>query len=202
VIALQQVGFLPSEKPKMTYSTDAQLDHVSAFIEALGLEDVVMVGESYGGWVTAAYAARAARPASGLAPVARFAIVCGAVGLTEPRRRQARGFVDDTLAAEIEARLGDLNPFEAANDPTRQAILEESDLVRGQPDAVALSRIAVPTLLLWGEQDEMVPLDYGRAAAAAIPGAQLVVLPNVGHIPSVEAPAEFIRIITDFAAKP
>ena len=41
---------------------------------------------------------------------------------------------------------------------------------------------------------------YGRAAVAAIPGSQLVVLPGVGHIPSIEAPRDFVRILTDFAA--
>ncbi len=64
----------------------------------------------------------------------------------------------------------------------------------------ALGRIATPTLLLWGEDDDLVPVMFGRAAAAAIPGSELVVLPGVGHIPSIDAPRDFVRILTDFAA--
>ena len=45
-----------------------------------------------------------------------------------------------------------------------------------------------------------MPVRYGRTAAAAIPGSQLVVLPGVGHIPSIDAPRDFVRILTDFAA--
>ena len=59
----------------------------------------------------------------------------------------------------------------------------------------------MPVLLLWGAEDELIPLQFGEAAAAAIPGAELVVLPRVGHIPSVEAPDDFVRILTDFAAR-
>ncbi len=50
------------------------------------------------------------------------------------------------------------------------------------------------------EKGEGPPVRFGRAAAAAIPGSQLVVLPGVGHIPSIEAPRDFVRILTDFAA--
>jgi pimeloyl-ACP methyl ester carboxylesterase len=107
---------------------------------------------------------------------------------------------DTPLWRSIVQRLPDLNPHDAANNPTREKIFAASDLGRGWPDNAALAQIAAPTLLLWGEADELVPVRYGRAAAAAIPGAQLVVLPGIGHIPSIEAPRDFVRILTDFAA--
>jgi len=100
----------------------------------------------------------------------------------------------------IVPRLPELNPHDLANNPTRERIFAASDLGRGWPDAAALGQIGAPTLLLWGEEDPLVPVRYGRAAAAAIPGSRLVVLPGVGHIPSIEAPRDFVRILTDFAA--
>src|SRR6185437_3018304 len=84
VVAPQLVGFLPSEQPDITYSTDAQLAHLSGFLTALGLEGCTLAGESYGGWLVAAYAARAAEPGAQLARVGRYAILCGAVGITIP----------------------------------------------------------------------------------------------------------------------
>ena len=205
VVAPQLVGFLPSEQPDIAYSTDAQLAHLSGFLAALGLEGCTLAGESYGGWLVAAYAARAAEPGSQLARVARFAILCGAVGIKIPAQAlQApppqRPPPDTPLWRAILQRLPELNPHDAANNPTRQAILAASDLGKGWPDAAALGKIATPTLLLWGEDDELVPVKFGRAAAAAIPDSQLVVLPGVGHIPSIDAPRDFVRILTDFAA--
>jgi pimeloyl-ACP methyl ester carboxylesterase len=202
VVAPQLVGFLPSEQPDITYSTDAQLAHLSGFLEALDLTGCTLAGESYGGWLVAAYAARAAEPGQALARVARYAILCGAVGVirtgqTPPAPRPPP---ETPLWRAIMGRLPELNPHDVANNRTRERIFAASDLGRGWPDAAALARIATPTLLLWGEDDELVPVRYGRAAAAAIPGSQLVVLPGVGHIPSIEAPRDFVRILADFAA--
>jgi pimeloyl-ACP methyl ester carboxylesterase len=203
VVAPQLIGFLPSAQPDILYSTDAQLAHLSGFLEALGLEDCALAGESYGGWLVAAYAARSAEPGSGLARVGRYAILCGAVGVIRtgeipPAPRQPP---DTPLWRAIARRLPKLNPHDAANNWARERIFAASDLGRGWPDATALARISAPTLLLWGEADEFVPVRYGRAAAAAIPGSKLVELAGVGHIPSIEAPREFVDILAEFAAR-
>ncbi len=202
VIAPQLVGFLPSEQPDIVYSTDAQLAHLSGFLQALDLADCALAGESYGGWLVAAYAARAAEPGSTLARVARYAILCGAVGVirTAQTPPTPRAPPDTPLWRAIVQRLPELNPHDAANNWARERIFAASDLGRGWPDAAALAKIATPVMLLWGEADELVPVQYGQAAAAAIPGSQLVVLPDVGHIPSIDAPRDFVRILTDFAA--
>ncbi len=55
VVAPQLIGFLPSEQPDMVYSTEAQLAHLSGFLEALHLEGCTLAGESYGGWLVGAY---------------------------------------------------------------------------------------------------------------------------------------------------
>src|SRR5579871_4658527 len=203
VVAPQLVGFLPSEQPDMTYSTDAQLVHLSAFLAELGLAGCTLAGESYGGWLVAAYAARAAEPGSTLTHAGRYAILCGAVGLirTGEAPPAPRAPPDTPLWRAIAKRLPVLNPHDTANNFARERIFAASDLGRGWPDAAALGRIATPTLLLWGEDDELVPVRYGSAAAAAIPGSQLVVLPGVGHIPSIESPGDFVRILTDFVAR-
>ena len=205
VVAPQLVGFLPSEQPDMVYSTDAQLASLSGFLEALGLAGCTLAGESYGGWLVAAYAARAAEPGSTLTRVGRYAILCGAVGIKIPANAvsgppQVRPPPDTPLWRAIIQRLPELNPHDAANNPTRERILAASDLGKGWPDEAALARIGTPTLVLWGEDDDLVPVKFGHAAAAAIPGSQLVVLPGVGHIPSIDAPRDFVRILTDFAA--
>ena len=58
--------------------------------------------------------------------------------------------------------------------------------------------IGVPTLLLWGEADRITPVEQGRDLAKLIPGATLVELPDVGHIPAMEAPQRFDKELTQF----
>ena len=93
VVAPQLVGFLPSEQPDMVYSTDAQLRHLSGFLKALDLTGCTLAGESYGGWLVAAYAARAAEPGGALTLVGRYAISAARSvwsGRGRRRRRRAR----------------------------------------------------------------------------------------------------------------
>jgi pimeloyl-ACP methyl ester carboxylesterase len=72
---------------------------------------------------------------------------------------------------------------------------------RGQAVS-ALNRLHVrselPTLAIWGEDDEIIPVEHGHAAMAARPGGRLEVLPGVGHFAHVEAPTEVAEIIDDF----
>ena len=56
----------------------------------------------------------------------------------------------------------------------------------------------LPTLIIWGERDEIIPVSHAHVAHDAIPGSRLVVLDGVGHFPHLEAPAEFLDVLTDF----
>jgi pimeloyl-ACP methyl ester carboxylesterase len=62
-----------------------------------------------------------------------------------------------------------------------------------------LHRINVPTLLIWGADDGVVPVAYAEAYRALIPGARLVVIPNAGHLPHVEQPDVLLNHILSFA---
>ncbi len=59
-----------------------------------------------------------------------------------------------------------------------------------QEAASRLSALTMPALVLWGEQDALVPVTVGQALAAALPHAQFEVLPECGHLPTLEKPAE------------
>ena len=65
--------------------------------------------------------------------------------------------------------------------------------------APRLPGIAVPALVLWGDSDQIAGPGYGRAYAAAIPGARFQLLPDTGHVPQIETPGQLLRAIWDFA---
>ncbi len=70
------------------------------------------------------------------------------------------------------------------------------------PDPVPLlRRLAMPTLLLWGDKDGMIPVSNAQDYLAALPNASLVVVPGIGHVPQEEAPRETITPLRDFLAR-
>jgi pimeloyl-ACP methyl ester carboxylesterase len=58
----------------------------------------------------------------------------------------------------------------------------------------------LPTLIIWGDRDDIIPISHAHAAHAAIPGSQLSILEGVGHFPHVEAPERFAEVLTEFLA--
>jgi pimeloyl-ACP methyl ester carboxylesterase len=61
-----------------------------------------------------------------------------------------------------------------------------------------LHRISVPSLILWGENDRLVPPAYGPAFAELVPGARLETIKDCGHLPNIEKPEEFVAKIDAF----
>jgi pimeloyl-ACP methyl ester carboxylesterase len=63
-----------------------------------------------------------------------------------------------------------------------------------------LPGVRTPTLLVWGRDDAITPIDSGAIYQRAIPRSRLVVIENCGHMPEMEKPAEFARLVADFLA--
>jgi pimeloyl-ACP methyl ester carboxylesterase len=88
---------------------------------------------------------------------------------------------------------------------TYSAIADWLPELLDEPDNDSLSRrsasfvgLAAPTLVLWGEKDSVTPLQQGELIARSIPGARLVVLPGVGHLPPIEAEKASNDAVLDF----
>jgi pimeloyl-ACP methyl ester carboxylesterase len=119
-------------------------------------------------------------------------------GFADPRCHALRQERDRLLAVMCDRghrRAGQamvlrLVPRDPCGCPDHAAILRER---------AHLARIAVPCLLLWGQEDRTLPAANAPRLAAEIPGAELVVLAGSGHSPHVELPRETARRILDFA---
>ena len=64
-----------------------------------------------------------------------------------------------------------------------------------------VSLIRRPTLLVWGDQDDHIPLEDAFKLRDAMPNAKLVVFRNCGHLPPAESPAQFVKVVADFCGK-
>ena len=100
----------------------------------------------------------------------------------------ARGF---SSLGDAEARAAFIATMRAVLDPGGQRV--------SAPDRLYLAE-SVPSLLVRGEADPVIPVAHGRAAHAAMPGSRFEVFEGVGHFPQLERPYEFARLLADFIA--
>jgi pimeloyl-ACP methyl ester carboxylesterase len=56
----------------------------------------------------------------------------------------------------------------------------------------------MPTLIIWGDRDNIIPISHALAAHEAIPGSRLEVIEGAGHFPHAEEPARFVEIVSEF----
>jgi pimeloyl-ACP methyl ester carboxylesterase len=85
-----------------------------------------------------------------------------------------------------------------ANDGFTERSIWSSPKLANEVVKDRIDAISVPTLVVWGGDDELVPLEQGRAYAAGIPGAKLTIIPECGHAPSAEKPNEFLAAVLPF----
>ena len=91
-----------------------------------------------------------------------------------------------------------------ADEDRRKAFLSTLHSVVGTEGqrVAALDRLylaeSLPTLIVWGARDPIIPVEHGRAAHAQLPGSRLEVFPDTGHVPMLESPGRFVAVLQRF----
>ncbi len=149
-----------------------------------------MVGHSMGGYVVADLAVRFPER------VERLVLVDAVVRpYDDPRRQPLRGVLDTARTLPVRywrILIGDALRAGPATLHTATRAVLAADL---RP---YLGRINAPTLVIWGERDNLVPLEYGKLLAEAIPNAHLAVIERAGHNPMWDRPKDFTRLVIEF----
>lgn len=206
VWALDQRGHGDSDRPAGGYDLESLAGDVVAFLNAMDVPSVVLAGSSSGGYVAQQVAMRNPERVAGL------------VLIGSPRSLQGRpAFADeiDQLADPVDPawvrrflawfpRCHDVPDWyiedrvrEAARIPP--AVWRESLAgLTSSPPPTGLGTISAPTLILWGDRDELLARGDQAALAAAIPDSQLLVYPGVGHLVLWEHPDRVAADITRF----
>ncbi len=198
VIAPYLIGFGPSDQPDLAYDADTFTDHLGGFLHASGAGDAILIGESLGGWVVARYAVRQGRKTvsgQNLPPISRLVICDGAVQVHPGEGGGAEASINN---ADIAKRAHEFYASLRAVDDRRTTEAARANVIGQQVSDEELKALKIPTLVLWGRQDRLLPLETGRHVASQIPGARLVIIDNCGHIPSVEQPRAFLGALGGF----
>jgi pimeloyl-ACP methyl ester carboxylesterase len=196
--SIDQRGFGDSERPAAGYSIDQFAVDVVAFLDAVGVGRATLVGHSMGSFV--ARRAAETRPER----VRRLVLIGSAVSPVNDVLREvqaiARG-LEDPLPPEFVREFQASTIHVPVPETFFEGLVAESlkapariwrdafDGLLASDDAADLARIAAPTLLLWGVHDALFAGEEGQdRLAAAIPGAKLIVYPDMGHSPNWERP--------------
>jgi pimeloyl-ACP methyl ester carboxylesterase len=204
IYAPEHPGFGGSDDPPWLDEIDDLAYFYLDFLETLGLDRVHLVGTSFGGWIAAELAVR------DQARLASLTLV-GAVGITAADGKP----VDDIFRLSVEEnlrrfyadperaarRLGDMAAVDmnlVAKNRATVARIAYRPRYHNPGLAKWLHRIAVPTLLVWGDKDGLLPVRFGEAYRTLIPGSRLVVLENAGHAPFDEQKDAFLAAFREF----
>ena len=225
VITVDQLGFGESDKPFVTYSVQLWVDVLGELLRGLKLADFALAGVSLGGWVAAAYTWQAQRGQSAgesfVLPKPSRLILCNAAGLRATGAAPADGLQrvppSPTLAFQ-KAQMAKI--FRTERFTGDEGVRGSMGFMLANPGSFAvrsfagnpgtvdealddqLAGITVPTLVVWGEHDGLIPLAAGRRYAQGIPGARLVVIPEAAHVPMIEAPEAFVAAVAPFLQQP
>jgi pimeloyl-ACP methyl ester carboxylesterase len=204
VIAPDLPGFGRSELGERSEDVgDLALFHLD-LLKVLGLSTVHVVGHCLGGWVALEMAIRCTRPMRTLTLAASAGLRLAGVPRADMFLHPEQSLAELLFAGESGAAW--IGAWHAT--PEREDVYERNRAAAArftwQPRLCNpklsrwLHRIDVPTHILWGAQDKVLPPAYGRALQERIAGAALTLLPDCGHLPHVEAPEAFAAHVRGF----
>jgi pimeloyl-ACP methyl ester carboxylesterase len=207
VLAPAHPGYDRSARPGWLRSVRDVAVMYQGLLAERGLTGTTLLGLGFGGWIAAEMATMAPRDF-------RRMVLAGAMGI-KPERSD---ILDQALVSYVDyvrAGFSDPGAFErtfGADVPT--PILEQWDINREMTFRIAwrpymynptlphlLGGVRTPTLVVWGREDRIVPLECGERYAKALPRARLTVIEGAGHFVDLERPAELARAVIDFAAQ-
>ena len=211
VVAWDTPGAGRSSDPPETFRLPDYADCLAAFIDAVGLRRPHIVGLSFGGALALELYRRHPTIPESLVLASAYAGWAGSLTyeVTEQRLRTTLRAADAPSEQRVQSMIPTMfssSPPPASVEEFRGIMLEIHPAgLRAMARSVAeadlrdvLSRITVPTLLLYGDQDVRAPLAVAEDIHVRIPASRLVVMQAVGHMSSVEAPERFNAEVRSF----
>jgi pimeloyl-ACP methyl ester carboxylesterase len=216
VIAVDLPGFGLSSKPRREYTAGFFITTLQELFTQLGISEIILVGNSFGGQIAILYALQ--HPER----VAKLVLVDsgGFRAIPEEEALMVAGRFGAPVIAALTPEIHSLlfaSVFAQPSDASRLYVRRQDEKLRrsdypAYAQSVAsgirlslsaylldrLPEIGCPTLLVWGEKDLVLPVEQGRQALGKLPHGELKVIPGCGHAPQLECSEEFLGAIRDF----
>jgi pimeloyl-ACP methyl ester carboxylesterase len=221
VVAFDLKGFGCSQKPPGEYTPETHARILGQLLDALGINCTSLVASSYGcapairfaldhkervdrlvlinsvGYPGGRHSLERLMRIGGVATMARFALRHDRLGRALFMSRLQRSYARrEALPKQIANSYYELFLRDGGQERFLQTLLQFDECAL----AKSIPGITQPTLIIWGGRDRVLPISNAYQIQKDISGAQLHVLPDVGHLPHEEAPAEVNRLITAFLA--
>ena len=219
MVAPDLLGHGRSAKPAGDYSLGAHASIVRDLLAHLGIDRATIVGQSLGGGVTMQFAYQFPEVCERLVlvssgglgrdvnwilrllslPGAEFLLPVAVPGFVRDRGNALSGWlhrhgIRPPRVAEMWQAYASLADGETAR---RSCARCASVVDAGGQTVSARDRLylpaAIPTLIVWGDDDPIIPVSHGIEAHELMPGSRLEIFPGVGHFPQVEVPEQFVR---------
>jgi pimeloyl-ACP methyl ester carboxylesterase len=224
VIRFDQVGHgLTGPDPAHDYSRDNYVEDILAVADRLGLGRFILGGNSMGGKHALAFAVAHPDRVAGLVlvdgsggPMLKLAKKededdGGNIGFTiartpginllveqiTPRALIAQSLEQSVSVKAVVTEAAVDRYWELLRYPgNRRATLKRFSQPYDPLTATEIAAVTAPTLILWGEEDRIIPVEAGQWLARTMPNASLVIYPRIGHLPHEEAPAATLGDLT------
>ena len=222
VVAIDLPGFGRSAKPDRQYGPAHFVELIHGFVDRVGLERFVLVGHSMGGAISAEFVLTHPSRVAQLVLVDAAGMTRMPTGLIDYLVERFERKVDPKkivlpprlVRAMVKLVFYEPIPFAERNvsrilasmseedwpDRVRSFVRSATGLSRSQVRA-RLSEIGLPTLVVWGARDRVLPLRHGRRLHEGIRGSRLVVFPRTGHCPMIERAEPFCAAVEQFVTE-
>jgi 2-hydroxy-6-oxonona-2,4-dienedioate hydrolase len=208
-VAIDLPGSGLSDKPEIDYTIGRFVKVVAGFIQKTGMQRASIVGHSLGGYVAAQLAAEHAELVDRLVLIDTSGMLVGPTPLLqqyleaamEPAKKPVRAVFEQMVADPIRIPevLVDAFIYRMSQAGAKHAFRSAFDnSVYTQIGIDRLKKVKAPTLIIWGRQDKLIPLEYFRTFQESISGSNVVIVEDAGHAPFAEKPAIVCELLHKF----
>jgi pimeloyl-ACP methyl ester carboxylesterase len=200
-------GFGKSQKPPRVWCNEDYCDFVFKFSEELKIEKFYLIGHSFGGGLAAKFVVKYPEKVKAL-------ILCSASIFRKRKRFSLRQLIAYFLAKlhfilaipffekyfypiarKIVYKIAGVYDYYVIRDGIMKKTFSN---VVNEDLSYLLPKIKLPTLIVWGEKDDKVPLEEAFLIQKSIPNSKLEIIKKIGHVPHIKKPFELSKIILDF----
>jgi pimeloyl-ACP methyl ester carboxylesterase len=212
IIAPDIIGYGKSDKPQVDYTPEFFTQFVFEFLDTLSLKNIFMMGNSLGGRITAECASTQTHAIRKIVLVAPAGIMkkstpvldAYATAALYPTHESVKMAYQMMMAQNKEVREESIQNFISSMSRPNAKMAFMSTLL-GMKNSPAITEklqlIKIPTMLLWGSEDKLIPFEYSKQFLASIKNCHFIEMKSCGHTPFEEEPSEFSKLVLDFLSK-